>query len=371
MESESASETEVGRAGGIFRIEPLWRQWYVVARSKEVKSKPLRVELWDKPFVLFRGPNGELSALLDRCPHRNVPLSGGRVDERGCLECPYHGWTFDDAGSCVAIPGRVLPLAPRERFAVPRFPVREDHGLIWLCPSELGALSEPFPVPHLDDARYTHVIREVEADASLYSVIENALDVPHTAVLHRGLFRGSERNRVQARVERFDDRVVTEYIGEPPPRGLLARLLSIGGDRAALTVQHWDRFFLPSVLQVEYRLGERTHFVITGLCSPVSRHKTRLFAVASFRTPLPGKLLALLLEPVGRLVFSQDARLLKKQTQNILAFGGEHFVSTELDAVGPPLFRVIQAAARREKEGLSPVRDADAAPQVSEFEIEA
>ena len=37
---------------------------------------------------------GAPGALLDRCPHRSVPLSFGKVAD-GRLQCGYHGWAFD------------------------------------------------------------------------------------------------------------------------------------------------------------------------------------------------------------------------------------------------------------------------------------
>ena len=55
------------------------------------------------PLVLFRSL-GRAGALVDRCPHRNVPLSLGRVLPDGRLECAYHGWQFDTAGNCIDMP---------------------------------------------------------------------------------------------------------------------------------------------------------------------------------------------------------------------------------------------------------------------------
>jgi nitrite reductase/ring-hydroxylating ferredoxin subunit len=40
----------------------------------------------------------------DLCPHRLAPLSEGRVDQQGRLQCVYHGWCFDGAGTCKYIP---------------------------------------------------------------------------------------------------------------------------------------------------------------------------------------------------------------------------------------------------------------------------
>ena len=47
----------------------------------------------DRVCVVARG-DGEYVALLDRCPHRDIALSGGIVKD-GTLVCPGHFWRFD------------------------------------------------------------------------------------------------------------------------------------------------------------------------------------------------------------------------------------------------------------------------------------
>src|SRR6185369_14000276 len=49
--------------------------WYPVCRSRDLGRQPLPVTLFSTPLALFRdGRGGAPAALLDRCPHRNVPL---------------------------------------------------------------------------------------------------------------------------------------------------------------------------------------------------------------------------------------------------------------------------------------------------------
>ncbi|CAN1339108.1 Protochlorophyllide-dependent translocon component 52, chloroplastic [Linum perenne] len=38
------------------------------------------------------------------CPHRLAPLSVGRIDQWGRLQCMYHGWCFNGGGECKLIP---------------------------------------------------------------------------------------------------------------------------------------------------------------------------------------------------------------------------------------------------------------------------
>ena len=80
--------------------------WYAAAYSDElVAGKPLGCVLLGEPVVLYRRADGAPAALEDRCVHRSLPLSMGRV--RGdVLECGYHGLQYDCEGTCVRIPGQ-------------------------------------------------------------------------------------------------------------------------------------------------------------------------------------------------------------------------------------------------------------------------
>jgi len=177
----------------------------------------------------------------------------------------------------------------------------------------------------------------------LHAAIENALDVPHTAFLHRGLFRGAAKtNPITAIVTRSSDRVIAEYVGEPRPEGLAGKILSPSGG----IVIHFDRFILPSIAQVEYRIGEENHFVVTSIATPVEDFRTRLYAVVHFRTRFPGWLVKWILTPVGLRIFKQDADILKIQTESLRRFGGEHYASTEIDVLGLQIWRLLRQAER-------------------------
>jgi len=105
---------------------------------------------------------------------------------------------------------------------------------------------------------------------------------------------------------------------------------------------------LPSIAQVEYRLGTESHFLVTAFGAPVNDFHTRLTAVVDFRTPLPGRLLKPLLEPIALWIFGQDKKILRAQSANIERFGGEQFQSSELDFLGPHVWRLLKQAERGE-----------------------
>lgn len=327
------------RATSVARVT---RAWYVACPSSELRGEPLKKTILGAPMVLFRGAGGVPGALLDRCPHRNVPLSLGRVAD-GQLECGYHGWRFDQRGVCKKVPALCGAAESAGRDA-PAFACREQDGFVWVW-GELGETpdAEPFRF-ELDGAPgYTTVREHVVANGTLHATAENALDVPHTAYVHSGLFRSDrpERNRIEVIVRRWHDRVEAEYVGEPRPEGVVGRVLSPGGG----VVQHWDRFILPSIVQVEYRLGE-THLLVSAALTPESDYVTHLWPVISFNLPIPGWLLVPVLKPIALRIFQQDADLLARQTENIQRFGGEQYVSTEVDVLGPHILRLLRAAER-------------------------
>ncbi|MFZ5445824.1 MAG: Rieske 2Fe-2S domain-containing protein [Myxococcota bacterium] len=322
--------------------------WFVACTSRELGDRPRAVTLQGRPLVLFRGTDRAPVALLDRCPHRNVPLSAGRVrarDGRRELECAYHGWRFDEAGQCTAVPG-LLHFEPLPSRCVERHATRELDGLVWVWASaNVTPTDEPFRFPHLETPGYTTVRRSFVVEASLHAALENTLDVPHTAFLHGGLFRTDEKqNVIDVVVRRAARHAEAEFLGEPAPRGLAGRLLAPGGG----VVTHVDRFLLPSIAQVEYRLGEASHLVASTAFTPVSDDETRVYAVVTFRLPLPGWLVKPFAVPVASRIFAQDRVMLAAQRRQVRRFGGERYTSTELDVLGPQMTRLIKAAASGE-----------------------
>ncbi|MEQ9497727.1 MAG: aromatic ring-hydroxylating dioxygenase subunit alpha [Deltaproteobacteria bacterium] len=327
-----------------YSVARVTRAWYVACHSGALGAKPLPVTILDTPLVLFRDEDGQPSALLDRCAHRNVPLSMGAV-EGGQLVCGYHGWTFDREGACQRVPALCGVQTGKGR-RVPRFFARESQGFVWVYMDpdhepEVG----PYQLPHLDEPGFATVRYDAEVPATLHATCENILDVPHTAFLHRGLFRGVKRNEITAVVRREADRVSAEFIGEPRPTGLIGSILAPQGG----TVTHFDRFILPSIAQVEYGLADRHRVIATSALTPVSDFVTKLFAVVTFKTIVPAFLLRLVATPIAMRVLKQDVVMLQAQTDVVQRFEGEQFVSTDVDLLGGHIWRLLKQAERGDK----------------------
>ena len=162
----------------------LVNDWHAVARSCDVGDQQVAgARLLGEDLVVWR-QNGTVMAWKDLCVHRGTRLSLGQVTGLG-LECAYHGWTYDQAGSCVHIPSRPQQHPP-SRACATVYGATEAHGLIW---ASLGRPSNSPPqYDEWDDPAYRHVLGgPYPIRAAAPRVIENFLDASHFPFVHEGI----------------------------------------------------------------------------------------------------------------------------------------------------------------------------------------
>lgn len=115
-------------------------KWYRVCKSNDLKDKPLSKKINGIPVVLFRGDEGKVGVLLDRCPHRNIPMSKGYIENEK-LVCRYHGWHFDTEGTCVKVAQLKTLEYDKDRNAI-AFTSHEEDGFVYV---QCNAHKEDFP----------------------------------------------------------------------------------------------------------------------------------------------------------------------------------------------------------------------------------
>lgn len=128
-----ASIARAGRSNGTCSEQDgalLARQWFPVARVDKVVAKPKQLSLLGVRLAVYRMPDG-VRIGRDKCPHRGLPLSTGRV-EGDELVCAYHGLRFGSDGQCRKAPEK-LALKAVNCFSITLFPAVERHGLVWTC----------------------------------------------------------------------------------------------------------------------------------------------------------------------------------------------------------------------------------------------
>jgi len=153
--------------------------WYVVAQIKELKNQPLGITLWNQAIVVYRDNTGKIHALEDRCPHRQVKLSHGKVINNQ-IECAYHGWQFNAAGECAKVPY----LAANQKLPnckLRSYPVIEKDGFIWLFPGDenLSNLVSPLALPEWENLNYIVSFTYFDCPSHYSFLIENLMDMYH------------------------------------------------------------------------------------------------------------------------------------------------------------------------------------------------
>lgn len=161
-------------------------QWYVILESRDVKKNQLiGVKRLGENIVIWRDSQGKLGLALDKCPHRGIALSKGKVKDDH-LQCPFHGFEYDPDGKCKLIPANGRAAIVPEHIHLSTYPVSEAHGFIYLFWSKTGAVAPDGDLPWFDD------LDEKMASSSFtdhwkahYSrAIENQLDVVHVPFIH-------------------------------------------------------------------------------------------------------------------------------------------------------------------------------------------
>jgi phenylpropionate dioxygenase-like ring-hydroxylating dioxygenase large terminal subunit len=314
------------------RSGTLHEHWYIAATSAQVTSKrPFASTIMEEPLVLFRDAKGQACALLDRCLHRNAPLSKGALFD-GCIGCPYHGWTYNGTGQCVIVPSESQSPTPRDGLVVQRFPTIEQDGVVWVYMGSADRAAEktPFAFPRLREPGWDAYMMLTPFDGDVADLAENFMDVPHTEFVHAGWFRHKKNaKRVEVELERTRDAVLVEYFKPDDSIGFADWLLN--PDKKPMT--HTDRFFMPNVTRVDYMWGERRGFVITSQITPISPVRAQVYTSIAFRFGVFNPLARVLLPAYTRTVIEQDVRIMKVQTDNLTKFGGRCFHGTEADAI--------------------------------------
>ena len=229
--------------------------WYAAALSRELSGKrPLARVILEQPIVLWRARDGRAVAMEDRCAHRGAALSKGALFD-GKLGCAYHGWVYDAAGRCVAVPSEG-GHAPAAECRVTSFPVCEQHGLVWVWMGDSAPLRDPFPMPFWNSPGWGTYYMVTSFPNDVTHLVENFMDVPHTTFVHVGWFRKPSHKRVRVIVERTADSVLVTYDLPDDEIGFTGRILNPDG----APTEHTDKLFMPNNTRVDYRFGPRRGF---------------------------------------------------------------------------------------------------------------
>ncbi|HEY1124628.1 MAG TPA: aromatic ring-hydroxylating dioxygenase subunit alpha [Sphingobium sp.] len=259
--------------------------WIIAAQGSDIAPGALvSLKVAGERILLFRNADGTIAALIDKCPHRGVALSLGKLRD-GIVECPFHGWRFDGTGRACHIPWN--PDAKTERLGATALPIRETHGLVWLYTGFDPAI-EPQPSETLTRDDVVICGQSVSWHVHWTRVMENMLDSPHLPFVHK-----STIGRFLAPY--LDRRMDLSWTPQPYGAQIIGR---VGNDRPPSRLDY--RF--PNAMELFIDPPGRIMRMI-AVCTPEDGERTRLtiYTIRNFAR-------ARLLDPFFRWSNSRIAR---------------------------------------------------------------
>ena len=297
--------------------------WYPIYYVEDLdRDKPTRFTLlekdvviwWDKLAVTWR-------VFEDRCPHRLAPLSEGRVNEEGLLECPYHGWAFAGSGKCAVIPQQPPggQAHTSSRACVKAYPTAIAQGLLFVYPGLLeNAAQTPVPIiepleESPDDWVCLDIFRDLPYDA--LTLLENVIDASHIPYTHHKTV-GNRSNVAPVELE------VTES-GKHGFKGMWSE-----GPRKGKLGTQYTTFTAPCLMWHDLTSKQFGRTLTVVYATPISKGKCRLFARFPFKfsSPFPRFFIKLAPQWYSHInqnkVLEDDQIFLHHQERYLAALGG-------------------------------------------------
>lgn len=252
--------------------------WYPVHYVEDLdKDRPTRFTLLEQDLVIWWDPAAATwRVFADRCPHRLAPLSEGRINESGYLECPYHGWAFSGTGACEQIPQQSPDgdAHRSNRACVPALPTAVHQGLLFVYPGS-AEQAPRVPVPEVaplvaesDGWVMLNTFRDLPYDAT--TLLENVLDASHIPYTHHQTV-GKRENAAPMAMDILES-------GKQGFQGIWPE-----GPRKGQLGTQFTTFIAPSLMYHDLTSKQFGRTLTVVYATPIRKGECRLFARFPFK----------------------------------------------------------------------------------------
>ncbi len=223
--------------------------WYVAGWSSEFGEPLQRVTILEQHLVMYRTSTGDVIALEDRCPHRQLPLSlGKRLGDD--IQCGYHGMTFNCSGKCVRVPGQ--DNLPATAY-VDAYTVVEKNNMVfvWMGDQSKADHNTVFDMPEFSDSSWhAHQGDALHLKANYQNVAENLVDPAHVSFVHPTTLGNAASENVPVHVDTNGEVLVAwRWIRDSEPVGFFKKF---GGFTGNVDRWHYYYLYLPSIAVIDF-----------------------------------------------------------------------------------------------------------------------
>jgi nitrite reductase/ring-hydroxylating ferredoxin subunit len=190
-------------------LEKVWgRCWQWVCREEHIPEPGdyYTYEIADRSYLVVRQQDGGIKGFVNSCLHRGTKFKRGEgVGSAPEIRCPYHGWSWSNAGKLKAVPcawdfAHVDPAA----FSLPEVRTSRWGGFVFINPSDEGPGLDEYLAPLPDhfrdwdlDRRYIELHIAKELPCNWKAAMEAFLESYHVVETHPQLLRGTGDANVQ------------------------------------------------------------------------------------------------------------------------------------------------------------------------------
>lgn len=338
--------------------------WYVAAWDWEVRRQELMARtICNQPIVFWRQEDGTPAALEDRCCHRHMPLSHGRL--RGSdVECLYHGLVYDGSGACIRIPSqKAIPPSA----CVRSFPVVERYHWIWIWMGD-PALADPNLIEDfhwMDDPAWRARGERLDLKGNYLLIVENLLDLTHLQFVHPTTLGTQAIAGNPIKTERGDNSVrVTRWMIDHTAPPFFQKAGNIGPDER---VDRWQviDYTPPAFVRLDVGCartgtgapeGNRAHGISMrnlNAITPETETTTHYFWAQAHNFAIHDPTVSELIFRQVHTAFMEDLAVIEAQQNTMTAYGAAlpDAVDFNQDAGGIQARRIVDAIIEAEREG--------------------
>ena len=209
-------------------LEKIWfRTWVYVGHESEVPKANdfVMKSIGPEPVIMTRDRDRRIHLLHNRCPHRGNRVCVKEKGNAGSFTCPYHGWTFSNAGQLRGMPypsgyegvdreglglGKVARVESYRGFVFGSFaaegPTLEEHLGGARSAIDLLVLNSPEGEIEITAGFLKHKVR-----SNWKFLVENETDGYHPQFVHASIFQVAQSGI--ANLYSDDSTAVSRYFG--------------------------------------------------------------------------------------------------------------------------------------------------------------
>lgn len=202
--------------------------WFGLVFSDDVAPGQVKaISAFGKELVIFRTESGEAKVIDAYCPHLGAHLGHGGKVHGESIACPFHGWQFNGAGQCTAVPyaKNMPPKVAGGKPAIFSYPTVERNRVIWAWyhPQQAEPSYDVIEIPEFADPEWGEIERfEWTFQTAVQEAAENSVDAAHFIFVHgtsempsgQSVFDGTTRTSVYSmKVPRLADDGTIDPLG--------------------------------------------------------------------------------------------------------------------------------------------------------------